>query len=646
MSDNLLVINAGSSSLKFYLYEIAEGDELRPTLGGQLDGIGGSRPHLRIRAQDGHTLLERDVAPTHAADVPGAQEVLGTWLSGHLGGAPCAIGHRVVHGGTQYDAPVLVDDDVLAQLDDLTPLAPLHQPNNLAPIRVIRERRPNIPQVACFDTAFHRTHSPLADRYALPEHLYQEGVRRYGFHGLSYEYIAQRLRRALPEIAGGKIVAAHLGNGVSACTMVDGRSVDSTMGFTALEGLPMGTRPGRLDPGVVLWMMERGMSHDDIEHLLYHDCGLKGLSGIGNDVRELLASDAPAARLARGRGHRRPGLRHERHRRHRVHRRHRRKRRAGARGDRPPLGMAGRAAGRGAQCPPRPAHFQRRQRHRRLRGAHQRRTDHRPAHAGAGAAEAGMNAAAPLQGRRGLVTGIANQDSIAWGCARAFRALGAELAVTYLNDKARVHVEPLARSIDAALLLPLDLRVDGQLESVFEQIGARWGSLDFVMHSIAYAPRDDLRGRVVDCSRAGFLQAMDISCWSFIRMAHLAEPLMPKGGTLFCMTYYGSQMVVEHYNMMGPVKAALESATRYLAAELGPQGIRVHAISPGPLKTRAASGITGFDALLDRAQAKAPARSLVGIDDVDEATAWLATDAARRITGQTLYIDGGYHIID
>ncbi|AOB38419.1 enoyl-ACP reductase FabI [Bordetella parapertussis] len=257
-----------------------------------------------------------------------------------------------------------------------------------------------------------------------------------------------------------------------------------------------------------------------------------------------------------------------------------------------------------------------------------------------------MNAAAPLQGRRGLVTGIANQDSIAWGCARAFRALGAELAVTYLNDKARVHVEPLARSIDAALLLPLDLRVDGQLESVFEQIGTRWGSLDFVMHSIAYAPRDDLQGRVVDCSRAGFLQAMDISCWSFIRMAHLAEPLMPKGGTLFCMTYYGSQMVVEHYNMMGPVKAALESATRYLAAELGPQGIRVHAISPGPLKTRAASGITGFDALLDRAQAKAPARSLVGIDDVGEATAWLATDAARRITGQTLYIDGGYHIID
>ncbi|WP_249292872.1 SDR family oxidoreductase, partial [Achromobacter ruhlandii] len=177
-------------------------------------------------------------------------------------------------------------------------------------------------------------------------------------------------------------------------------------------------------------------------------------------------------------------------------------------------------------------------------------------------------------------------------------------------------------------------------------IAAEWGGLDFVLHSIAYAPRDDLHGRVTDCSRAGFLTAMDVSCWSFIRMAKLAEPLMPGGGALFCMSYYGSQMVVEHYNMMGPVKAALESATRYLAAELGPQGIRVHAISPGPLKTRAASGIAEFDALLDRAQAKAPARSLVSIDDVGEATAWLATDAARRMTGQTLYIDGGYHIID
>ncbi|CAB3852386.1 Enoyl-[acyl-carrier-protein] reductase [NADH] FabI [Achromobacter anxifer] len=257
-----------------------------------------------------------------------------------------------------------------------------------------------------------------------------------------------------------------------------------------------------------------------------------------------------------------------------------------------------------------------------------------------------MSAPLPLAGKRGLVTGIANADSIAWGCAKAFRALGAELAVTYLNDKALRHVEPLARQVDAPLLLPLDLMREGELEAVFDSIAAEWGQLDFVLHSIAFAPRDDLHGRVTDCSRAGFLQAMDISCWSFIRMAKLAEPLMRNGGALFCMSYYGSQMVVEHYNMMGPVKAALESATRYLAAELGPQGIRVHAISPGPLKTRAASGIAEFDALLDRAQAKAPTRSLVSIDDVGEATAWLATDAARRMTGQTIYIDGGYHIID
>ncbi|ONG48994.1 enoyl-[acyl-carrier-protein] reductase [Pseudoroseomonas deserti] len=251
-----------------------------------------------------------------------------------------------------------------------------------------------------------------------------------------------------------------------------------------------------------------------------------------------------------------------------------------------------------------------------------------------------------LEGKRGLVTGIANDQSIAWGCARAFRSLGAELAVTYLNDKARPYVEPLAAEVEASLLLPLDLRVEGQLEAVFAALEERWGKLDFLLHSIAFAPRDDLQGRVTDCSRDGFLQAMDISCWSFIRMAKLAEPLMRDGGALFCMSYYGASMVVEHYNMMGPVKAALESATRYLATELGPQGIRVHAISPGPLKTRAASGLPDFDALLARAEAKAPARALVSIEDVGLATAYLATDAARLITGQTLYIDGGYHIVD
>lgn len=251
-----------------------------------------------------------------------------------------------------------------------------------------------------------------------------------------------------------------------------------------------------------------------------------------------------------------------------------------------------------------------------------------------------------LEGRRGLVTGIANEQSIAWGCAKAFRGLGAELAVTYLNDKAKPYVEPLAERLEAPILMPLDLRIEGQLEAVFERIGKEWGRLDFVLHSIAFAPKEDLQGRVVDCSKAGFLLAMDISCWSFIRMAKLAEPLMTNGGALFCMTYYGSQMVVEHYGVMGPVKAALESATRYLAAELGPKGIRVHAISPGPLRTRAASGIPEFDELLHKAQEKAPTRSLVSIDDVGYATAYLATDAARLITGDVIYIDGGYHIID
>ncbi|MBP2237974.1 enoyl-[acyl-carrier protein] reductase I [Sinorhizobium kostiense] len=251
-----------------------------------------------------------------------------------------------------------------------------------------------------------------------------------------------------------------------------------------------------------------------------------------------------------------------------------------------------------------------------------------------------------LEGRRGLVTGIANDQSIAWGCSKAFRSLGAELAVTYLNEKTKSYVEPLAREVGVTMMLPLDLGVEGQLAAVFDEIAAQWGQLDFVLHSIAFAPREDLHGRVVDCSKGGFLQAMEISCWSFIRMAKLAEPLMSEGGTLFTMTYYGSQMVVEHYNLMGPVKAALESATRYLAAELGPQGIRVHAISPGPLQTRAASGIAEFDELLDKAQSKAPARSLVSIDDVGAAVAFLATDAAKLITGETLYIDGGYHIID
>ena len=251
-----------------------------------------------------------------------------------------------------------------------------------------------------------------------------------------------------------------------------------------------------------------------------------------------------------------------------------------------------------------------------------------------------------LKGKKALVTGIANDQSIAWGCAKAFRAFGAEVAVTYLNDKAKKYVEPLARKLEASIVMPLDVNVPGQMEAVFDAISKKWDKLDFVVHSIAFSPKDALHGRVVDVKRDGFLTTMDVSCWTFIRMAHLAEPLMRKGGTLFTMTYYGSQMVVKNYNIMGVAKAALESAVRYMAAELGPKGIRVHAISPGPLATRAASGIPEFDALLDKAKAKAPTRSLVSIDDVGAATAFLAHDAAKLITGETLYIDGGYHIID
>lgn len=251
-----------------------------------------------------------------------------------------------------------------------------------------------------------------------------------------------------------------------------------------------------------------------------------------------------------------------------------------------------------------------------------------------------------LKGKKALVTGIANDQSIAWGCAKAFRTFGAELAITYLNEKAKPYVEPLAREVGAEIFMPLNVQVEGQLEAVFDAVGHQWGKLDIGLHSIAFAPKEDLQGRVVDCSKAGFLSAMDVSCWSFIRMAKLAEPLMKDGGTLSTMTYYGSQMVVEHYNIMGPVKAALECATRYLAAELGPKGIRVHAISPGPLKTRAASGITDFDELIAKAEAKAPTRSLVSIDDVGVAVAFLCMNGAKLITGQTLFIDGGYHIID
>jgi len=253
---------------------------------------------------------------------------------------------------------------------------------------------------------------------------------------------------------------------------------------------------------------------------------------------------------------------------------------------------------------------------------------------------------APLAGKKILVTGIANDQSIAWGCAAAFKALGAELAVTYLNDKAKAYVEPLAKSLDAALLLPLDVTQPGALEAAFDAVRERWGVLHAAVHSIAYAPKADLQGRLTDCSSAGFGMAMDVSCHSFIRMAHLAEPLMREGGTLITMSFHGAHKVVENYNVMGPVKAALEASVRYLAHELGPGGIRVHAVSPGPIRTRAASGLAEFDALLDDATSRAPAHQLASIEDVGYATAMLCTDHARLLTGSTLYVDGGYHIMN
>jgi enoyl-[acyl-carrier protein] reductase I len=248
-----------------------------------------------------------------------------------------------------------------------------------------------------------------------------------------------------------------------------------------------------------------------------------------------------------------------------------------------------------------------------------------------------------LKGKKGLVVGVANADSIAYGCADKLRAFGATLAITYLNGHAEKYVRPLAEGLGADIIMPLDVEQPGQLEAVFDEIRTRWGQLDFLIHSIAFAPKADLHGRVVDCSRAGFEQAMHVSCYSFIEMARLAEPLMTRGGAMLTMSYYGADKVVNHYNLMGPVKAALEAATRYLAAELGGQNIRVYAVSPGPLKTRAASGIAQFDELIDAAVARAPGRRLVDIAEVGRVVAFLVGGAASGLTGDTVYVDAGLH---
>jgi acetate kinase len=296
MADAVLTINAGSSSLKFSLYR--GGDDRQPSLAikGEIEGIG-TEPHMTAEDAKGQELADRRWQDGRTMDHAAFFRELGDWLRAQQGDTTLiGVGHRVVHGGVEFTAPVRIDQAVMAKLDALCPLAPLHQPHNLAGIRAVAAAQADLPQVACFDTAFHRAHPELADWFALPRHFHDDGIRRYGFHGLSYEHIARTLPSVAPELAAGRIVVAHLGSGASMCAIRAGRSVDSTMGFTALDGLPMGTRCGALDPGVVLHLIRAyGMDADAIEAMLYHDCGLKGVSGISNDMRDLLASADPRA---------------------------------------------------------------------------------------------------------------------------------------------------------------------------------------------------------------------------------------------------------------------------------------------------------------------------------------------------------------
>ncbi len=296
--DTILVVNAGSSSVKFQVFAVDGDGRLRRQIKGQMDGIG-SRPRLRATDATGDALADRIYPIEAVADVPAALMLAGNWLRDEFQLSPLAVGHRVVHGGPDYDRPVVIDHGVIARLERFTALAPLHQPHNLSPIRSLLVNFPALPQVACFDTAFHRNHDEVADHYAIPRRLHEEGVRRYGFHGLSYEYIAKSLPDVAPEIARGRVIVAHLGSGASMCAIHGGRSVESTMGFTALDGLPMGTRSGQIDPGVVLYLMTaKGMSAVAVQDFLYRDCGLKGLSGVSNDMRELQNSSDPHAAFA------------------------------------------------------------------------------------------------------------------------------------------------------------------------------------------------------------------------------------------------------------------------------------------------------------------------------------------------------------
>jgi acetate kinase len=296
--DTILVVNAGSSSVKFQVFAVDGDGRLRRQIKGQMDGIG-NRPRLRAAHATGDTMVDRAYPIEAVPDVPAALMLASSWLRDELQLSPLAVGHRVVHGGPDYDRPVLIDHGVIARLERFTALAPLHQPHNLAPIRSLLTNFPALPQVACFDTAFHRNHDEIADHYAIPRGLHEEGVRRYGFHGLSYEYIASILPGVAPEIAMGRVIVAHLGSGASMCAIHGGRSIESTMGFTALDGLPMGTRTGQIDPGVILYLMAaKGMSAAQVQDFLYRDCGLKGLSGVSNDMRELQHSNDPRASFA------------------------------------------------------------------------------------------------------------------------------------------------------------------------------------------------------------------------------------------------------------------------------------------------------------------------------------------------------------
>jgi acetate kinase len=296
--DAILVVNAGSSSVKFQIFGVERDGALRRLIKGQLDGIG-THPRLFAQGSDKSSLIDRTYASDEIADVPAAIATVASWLRESQSLNLLAVGHRVVHGGPKYDRPVVIDQAVVANLEQYVSLAPLHQPNNLAPIRTLMEARPELLQVTCFDTAFHHGHSAVADHYAIPARFYAEGVRRYGFHGLSYEYIAQRLREVAPTVAAGRVIVAHLGSGASMCALANGRSIESTMGFTALDGIPMGTRPGQIDPGVLLYLLsKKGMTPAAVQDLLYHDSGLKGLSGISNDMRDLESSSDPGAKLA------------------------------------------------------------------------------------------------------------------------------------------------------------------------------------------------------------------------------------------------------------------------------------------------------------------------------------------------------------